>query len=532
MKNASPTVNLGVRSLFALVLALAAQQAGAQAELPLSGPAYRLADQAYRAYASGDYETAVSKSREGVRLRPDSQPLRALLAKSLAAQTAPAAAARSRPRRSNNQTAATRPNSEVRMPAAEGAAALSEDPVPAAANPGFESATAAYQAYAIRDYAQAATDAKRAVELSPDNRDYARLLVTTEVKLLTAQGRKPEARLRFDEALASGSLSEAPAVDTAYLAASVGNDPAALAAFQRADTTGQLPDTAVQDAGFAALRVQRDTEAIAYFKRSIDANRALKLTLSPKLLFDTRRTIAEVSRHTGVIASLTYRDAALGSGQIPGANRDSLQAGVEAYWRPWGYQNGRYVEVFARGFGTLYSQGRNTTGIDSLQTAVGARYKPLRDINLIGSLSRVISPRGGRNDWLAQLGYSGGSGTDLKVDMPSWSTARVSAEVGRYLSDADSYALAAAEFGPSVRLGDSEGRWVLFPHVSLAADYDSTAIEQGSSGMGGGLSARYWFREDPYNAPRSYWDATVQYRFGVEGAKRAEGIFATSTLSY
>ena len=466
--------------------------------------------------------------------------------------------------------------------------------------PGFAAAATAYKAFDEGRFSAAADGARRAVQLSPANRDYQLLLVSaltragqypeadtvattllaadggdasvlaqrgairqqlgqsdlakvdfeaalartgqlpaaTEISLLAEVGRKAEARQRFDAALAIGATGDFAGVadaDVAYLAAKIGNDPQALAAFNRADAAGKLPNTAYQDAAYSALRSRHDAQAVAYFKRTIDDVGALKLRMEPQLLFDTRRAVADVTREGGVIASLSYRGAVSGLGTTPGAGTDSLQAGVEGYWRPWGYQNGQYVELFARAFQTLYSKGGNKGG-DTLQAAVGARFKPFSEQNLVGSFSRVFSPSGGRNDWLAQLGYSLDTGTDLRVDVPSWWTTRISAELGRYLKAEQNYALAEFQAGRSYRVGDSDaggdGRWVIFPHVSLAADYDSTAADKTAVGIGPGVTARYWFREDTYNAPRSYIDWSMQYRARIGGAERGKGLFVNTTLSY
>lgn len=481
--------------------------------------------------------------------------------------------------------------------------------------PGFAAAASAYKAFDEGRFPAAAEGARRAVQLSPANRDYQLLLVsaltrdgqypeadtvatallaadgrdaavlaqrgairqqlgqkelaradfeaalarsfeasgagasagtlrtgqlpaTTEISLLADVGRQAEARQRFDAALATGAQGDFAGVadaDVAYLAAKIGNDPQALAAFNRADAAGKLANTAYQDAAYSALRSRNDAQAVAYFKRTIDDVGALKLRMEPQLLFDTRRAVADVTREGGVIASLSYRGAVSGLGVTPGASTDSLQAGVEGYWRPWGYQNGQYVELFARAFQTLYSKG-GAKGGDTLQAAVGARFKPFTEQNLVGSFSRVFSPKGGRNDWLAQLGYSLDTGTDLRVDVPSWWTTRISAELGRYLKAEQNYALAEFQAGRSYRVGDSDtgadGRWVIFPHLSLAADYDGTAAEKTAVGIGPGVTARYWFREDVYNAPRSYIDWSLQYRARIGGAERGKGLFVNTTLSY
>lgn len=51
-----------------------------------------------------------------------------------------------------------------------------------------------------------------------------------------------------------------------------------------------------------------------------------------------------------------------------------------------------------------------------------------------------------------------------------------------------------------------------------------------SAGVGG--SIRYWFGETKYIAPPSYWELTLQYRFRLAGDKRAEGIFAQTSINY
>ncbi|MEP6791037.1 MAG: bacteriophage N4 adsorption protein A, partial [Ramlibacter sp.] len=563
--------------------------------LPLTGPPYVLATDAYKAYARGDYAQAIAKATEALRQRPDATQLKTLISKSRLAQAAPRRRLAGRAATVPPVAAATVPVETVKAAALPVVTPVPPAPVPPqpARDPAYEIATAAYSAFDAKDYAQAAAGAREAVRLSPANRGYRLLLmnallqtggyveadetatvalaaapadaallaqrgairkrlgqdgraradfdaalraggvpVMTEVGLLADLGRKAEARARFDTALDSGALAQSPQVEVAYLAARVGEDDRALAAFQRADAAGKLPNTAYLDAAFTATRGGEDAQAVGYFKRGIDDAGALKLKMEPQLLFQTRRAVAEVSRAGGVIASLTYRGAVAGLGLAPGAGADSLQGGVEAYWRPWGYRNGRYAEVFARAFQTLSSQG-GASGPDTRQAAVGIRYRPLADANVVASFSRVISPAGGRNDWLAQLAYSGGAGTDLRVDAPAWWTTRISAEAGRYLSAGQTYALAEAQAGRSMRAGaDGDGGWVLFPHVSLAADYDSTALESSAVGIGPGVTARYWFRADAYNAPRSYLDLTLQYRVRISGAQRARGVFVNSTVSY
>lgn len=526
-----------------------------RAPLPLTGPAWELADKAYKAYARGDYRHAIASAREARRQRPDVPELQDLLDRAEAAQarqarvgqpaprTRPARTARATPRPASPATASAAAPAPVAPPeappVATTAATAPAAASPPALDPAYVAAEAAYKAHAGGDYRLAVTLAGEAVRLAPGNEEWRRLLAASrygvaaqEIGMLVDQGRQPEARERLAQARAAGELEAAAEADIAYLNARAGDDAQALAAFKRADASGALPNTAWQDAAYAAMRAGEDAQAVDYFKRTIDDVNGLRLRMSPQLLFNTRRAVADISREGGVIASLSYRGAVSGLGVVPGAGADTLQAGVEAYWRPWGYRNGRYVELFARAFETLYSEGGGATGSGTRQAALGIRYKPLSEANVVGSFSRVFAPSGGRDDWLAQIGYSGGSGGDLRVDAPSWLTTRISAEAGRYLEAGRGYALAELQAGRSFRLGDEGGRWVLFPHLSVAADYDSAAAEQSALGIGPGISARYWFNEDTYSAPRSYVDITLQYRARLAGARRAKGVFLNTTLSY
>jgi bacteriophage N4 adsorption protein A len=465
-----------------------------------------------------------------------------------------------------------------------------------APDPAYAFAEAAHQAMQQRNYADAAARAHQAAALAPHNRDYQLLLLNaaqaagslreaeqaastalaldgSDAKLLARRGtirtqlkdmagarqdfnaalatgrlppvaeagvladlgRTSEARQRLAQVQAGGKIGAADYAEQAYLAARLGDDEAARAAFARADAGGHLPDTALQDAGFAALRAGRDQEAVNYFKRAIDAAQSGKLQLSAAALFDARRAVAEVSRRWGVLASLNYRG---GGGVVPGfgatpggVGTKSLQAGAEAYWRPFGYARGRYVELFARAFQTLDSES-GPTGRDSRQTGAGVRWKPLGEHNAVLSLSRTHTRDGSPDNWLAQAAYSRDQGTDLRLDVADWWTTRVSAEVGRYSRSRQSYGVASVQGGRSWRVAPGEGSAVLFPHLVLAAEYDSTMAKNLSIGAGPGVGARYWLGGNTHSAPRSYLDFSLQYRAHVRGDRRTKGLFATALISF
>lgn len=345
---------------------------------------------------------------------------------------------------------------------------------------------------------------------------------------------------------------QAPVSDLqlAYDWVRAGDDEAAHAAFRKADATARLAPAPAQDAAYNAMRVHEDDEAVAYFKRVIDGQRTAETPLSAQQLFDTRRTVGDVSRRLGLTSTTSYRgssssglSAAPGTSSSGSESNDLLQNSTELSWRPLGYRNGRFVELYGRITDTLWSNNSDSdTGADALQGALGVRVKPFSSVNIMAALERTF-PLGSSNvdgDWLVRLGYGSSIGTDLRVDVPSWWTSQLYAEVGHYINDSRNYFNSEWQVGRSYAIGGTGSRWVAFPHVVAAIDYDSKMKSEAgggfSSGDAGGIgignNVRYWFREDAYNAPRSYVDLSLQYRARVFGEDRAKGVFARLTYSY
>ncbi|CAN7375539.1 bacteriophage N4 adsorption protein A [Pseudomonas brassicacearum] len=345
---------------------------------------------------------------------------------------------------------------------------------------------------------------------------------------------------------------QAPVSDLqlAYNWVRAGDDESAHAAFRKADATARLAPAPAQDAAYNAMRVHEDDEAVAYFKRVIDGQKTAEMPLSPQQLFDTRRTVGDVSRRLGLTSTTSYRgssssglSAAPGTSSSGSESNDLLQNSTELSWRPLGYRNGRFVELYGRITDTLWSKNSESdTGADALQGALGVRVKPFSSVNIMAALERTF-PLGSSNvdgDWLVRLGYGSSIGTDLRVDVPSWWTSQLYAEVGHYINDSRDYFNSEWQVGRSYAIGGTGSRWVTFPHVVAAIDYDSKMKSEAgggfSSGDAGGIgignNVRYWFREDAYNAPRSYVDLSLQYRARVFGEDRAKGVFARLTYSY
>ncbi|SEO48122.1 bacteriophage N4 adsorption protein A [Pseudomonas sp. NFACC39-1] len=576
--------------------------------LPLSGPAYTAANQAYSAYERKDYDLAIAKAREALRLRADVTRLHTLIAMAERDKKL-----RDQPRVARSSRAA-----------------------PAA--PGFVAASQAYKAYDQEQFVLAAQAARNAIAQAPRRREYRLLLIDALQRQhllveadqavgdalgvfahddallmrrkdirrqlaapLAVQGYRalqqgnrtlalekarkavawaPEIAAHqqlLDSALLDADDSEAPILECqesafgltcatrpvntdkqapvsdlqlAYDSVRSGDDETAHAAFRRADTTEPLKPAAAQDAAYNAMRVHEDDEAVAYFKRVIDEQKTAETPMSAQQLFDTRRTVGDVSRRMGLTSTTSYRgnsssglSAAPSTGSSGSQSNDLLQNSTELSWRPLGYRNARFVELYGRVTDTLWSKNSDSdTGADALQGALGVRIKPFSSVNIMAAFERTF-PLGSSNvegDWLARLGYGSSIGTDLRVDAPSWWTSQLYAEVGRYINDSRNYFNSEWQVGRSYAIGGTGSRWVTFPHVVAAIDYDSKMKSESnggfSSGDAGGIglgnNVRYWFREDAYNAPRSYVDFSLQYRARVFGEERAKGVFARLTYSY
>lgn len=474
----------------------AAQGCNLQAAAMPALPGFANATAAYRALEERDVQRALDQARLATQASPGQRDWHLMHMNAALAAGQPAEAER----------------------AASAALALGQDPQTLARRSSLRRG--------LGDAAGADADAQAALQSG-------QLPPATEASLLADMGRTREAR----ERLAAASQAQTPAgsLDAAYLSARIGDDQAAREAFARADAGAGLPPTSLMDAGYAAMRARQDDEAVAYFKRAIDAVNGLQLKMEPQMLYDTRRAVADISRKWGVLASLTTRNGsgvAPGFGAVGGSPGERVtQAGAEVYYRPWGFRNGQFVELFARGFATVDSQGPGNTGGDSFQGGVGARWKPLTAHNLVLSVSRVFGPNVD-DDWLAQLAWSWDYGTDLRVDRGSWWTTRLYAELGRYLENEVDYGVASAMVGRSYLVG-ADGRTVLFPHLFAGIEYTSNdPVARTSAGAGPGVSLRRWFREDRYNAPRSYWDVTLQYRARLSGDNRMRGLFLNGLLSY
>lgn len=328
------------------------------------------------------------------------------------------------------------------------------------------------------------------------------------------------------------------ALNEAYSHLRARDDRAALAAFQRGFTSGQGNWSHYADAAYAAKRLGDNPTAIKLFRESLDRADADAKgdsggngddRLPADRRFGYRREVEQMQRTFGVVLSGAYQTSAFGLPNTVSA----AQGGAEVYWQPpgIGYRDGSIFQLFVRGYDSLYDRN-GATGLPTAQGSVGARYKPIKDLNLVFTAERLF--RIGRlttNDTLLRIGFSTDQGIDLQVTKPRWQTWQVYGEGAYFLNEGRMIISTEARYGHTWLLSSMSDHLTVYPHVVLAGDHDNKAIgQQLALGIGPGINFRYWFRESHYAAPASWLDLTVQYRLPLTHADRAKGVVARAIL--
>lgn len=543
---------------------------------PAPSPAYAAADAAYRAFAARDWHAAVRGAREAVRLEPGNRTYRTLLVAALSAAgdvagaEMAASAALKRFRRDAELLAQRgylrqklgRPD-QAAQDFSEALAQRSGSPADrerwrfAQANALIAAGRPQQALNALRGLPETAEMLLvRAAALKALGRDEEALAAyvqaqsvarTADERLEALRGRIDalvtiqrgnEARALFDEALATGALGRLPKADFAYLASRVGDYMRATQAFGEARAEGSLPPRANLDAGYAAMRAFDNAAAISFFKAGVDAAHAGLFPATEQEIFQIRRQISELDRSWGINGMISYGKVGITPGSALAVTSSAgavAQVGSEIYWRPpvIGYRDRASFELFARAFQTLYDDYDSPVGWSTNQATVGARWKPFGDYNLIFEGARVFGVGDDTtNNWMLRAAFSQGQGLDLRVDDPSWLMWNVGAEAVRYFESRETILNAEGRIGWSHRIDGIGDGLVLTPYGVLGGGYDSTAQTPTAFGIGPGFSARLWLRGDTYHAPRSFLDASVQYRVPIVGGDRARGIFAQLSFSY
>ena len=403
------------------------------------------------------------------------------------------------------------------------------------ADPGFAAARDSVAATKRGDRKAAIEFARKAVAAAPDDPQHRVELINA----LTNDHQTAAATREAKAAVRAGLLDGMPDLSAAYIAQRAGENGVAYRRFNEADQAGELPPRANADAAYTAAHAHQNKDAAMYFERAIDAGITPAngdTAATPQQLLDMRSAHANVTRDWGFNVSTNYRSAGLQPGfastPSPGI-ANNWQAGVEAYWRPFGSLDDRMFEVYTRGYESFGVRDGGPSGASTLENVVGARVKPFASVNTIFAIEHIF-PIGSHvnNDWLARIAYSGSVGTERRIDKPSWWTAQMYAEGGCYLNAATCYATTNIEGGHTFRIDSISPKLTVFPYAVIGADYDSSIDHSIPAGAGVGVSARYWMRDSRYDEPRSYVDLSVQYRWHITGDDRSRGVFFGAIYSY
>jgi adsorption protein A len=323
-------------------------------------------------------------------------------------------------------------------------------------------------------------------------------------------------------------LSAMDCLNLAYAALKLKDDRRALAFFDQADRRSHLDAAASMDAGYAAKRLGQDDVAVRYFRQGLSS---AVVGQSPQARDFVRREVSDLSRRWGATASIFYDDTRNRAARLPAAGQGNLQVGGEVYWRPFGWNAGRPVEVFGRAFETLDSRAGDPTGAETLQGWVGVRAKPIATQNVVVEASRLVKLGSrSRDDWMLRASYSTSKGLDQRraAAEPMFN---VFLDGARLFQTKETIGLADARAGYSFR--SDAGRLILAPFLGAVASYDSALTGSKTAlSAGPGLWTRRWFREDPFKAPQSYVDLSLQYRARLSGSRRGQGFFASFSITY
>lgn len=511
---------------------------------PLTGEAYRLADQAYQAVAADDLKRALNTVEAALKLEPDHPRLLALLAQIQQQRNEYHAALASLDRAlqiepQDSRLQAQRGFLHLALENTEKAIA---DFVSALQAQDLTTEESVNVALALADLHARSAQYKEAARtlapyVTPDNR----LVTARWQSYLIYSGNLPP----VDTLIESPDVNYA-LVDKAYEALRDEDDARALQLFQIAERYGGLTALQYGDAGYAARAEFKNPEADRLFKAAIDTNNREpegQQPYAPRELYGLRRAVDDLNRYWGFIFSNSITPGGQnipGTVGLPGSPGgttagDINQIGAEFYFQPpvIGYRDGSQLQFFLRSFHTLDDQTGGAEGMDTNQGSLGVRWKPLRDYNLVLTTERLFSIGSvSTNDWLLRAGFSIDQGVDIQPFLTHWPYFTLFAEAAYFIDEARNFNTMETRWGHSFMLPVLKNL-VFTPHLVFAADMDSAAREEFAAGVGAGVSLRWWFRESVHRAPASYVDFNFQYRAGLSSdAIRQDGTFLRFTLWY
>ncbi|MCD8351989.1 MAG: hypothetical protein LUC93_15380 [Planctomycetaceae bacterium] len=214
----------------------------------------------------------------------------------------------------------------------------------------------------------------------------------------------------------------------------------------------------------------------------------------------------------------------------------SLDWVTNLYWRvtPFRMMN---VEAFVQTVGTIassfsdeyYNPWTNSAMgysghshlSDTFRVAIGLRANLPKGFGL--SLDKVFGiGRDAEDDTRLRLDYFAGKGVGLEPSKVEWNYASFYTEGTWSIQHSDFTLFADARIGRSYRLYRISDRVVFTPFVGAFATYGGKEIEHARRyGLeaGPGVMLRRWNRGTTYREPRSFFEMSLQYRFGLSNKR-------------
>jgi hypothetical protein len=153
---------------------------------------------------------------------------------------------------------------------------------------------------------------------------------------------------------------------------------------------------------------------------------------------------------------------------------------------------------------------------NTAQLAVGARYRPFQDHNLVLSFERLVGlGSAARDGWMPRAMWSWEDGGYVQLGRRSWNYTSLFADLSYVFGSSTSpswQALGQVVQGRSFRIDD---RTSFTPHVVAVwrGSWGTEQKDQEAVEVGAGVSLARWFGEDRYNAPSQKLQLDLEYRF-------------------
>lgn len=309
--------------------------------------------------------------------------------------------------------------------------------------------------------------------------------------------------------------------------------------------------SAHQDLGYIAMQLGDNDLAKTHFMDAIDhaplrpADNEARARIVAEDVRRMRGEMRALNNAVDLDLWLTYTSGKTGTlqsagqqGGLAAPERDVIRtsSGIELGWIPpgWGFQDHRIFKLIGRLGWNLRPDSLSMVE-DSLEGALGLRYKPFKAYNVNLGLERIFSFSGGGEDnWVARVMGSLADGLDdVRPYETFWNYSFLFAEVDAYLeSPSRAAAYVEARQGLSWKWRDD---LILSPFLVADARWwsGSRAADVSFYEAGAGFSLRYLYDQDKYELERRSIELLLTCKagkvFDTEDIKdeRINALFAT-----